>query len=261
MLLTSLDGHVVFGDEHSSSSGVPLAAYSEKHGGVLDWRPGKIEGHVQPFLSLSSSTLAPSHFLRMKNDMMSDERIHESWTCSLMAPTARTGGPASTSHAGTVCPSASCAQETRGDSFCGHHTRGKAPHHIRHACLILLCSLKYCSRAFVRLGQLGDKRLQRVTTSRRPRWPRQRARPTSSPHRSGYLRSLRLLAFWSTTPSVSAVVWGDPSQCKAHTSVVSNANCGPTKKWATHPRPHFQSAIVGGFWDRQIQIPDQRRWW
>ena len=42
---------------------VPLAAYSEKHGGVFDWRPGEIEGHVKnpPSLFLS---LAPSHFFK-----------------------------------------------------------------------------------------------------------------------------------------------------------------------------------------------------
>ena len=86
-------------------------------------------------------------------------------------------------------------------------------------------------------------------TTRRARLPL----PTSSV----YLRSLRVLAQWSTTPSVSAApVCGDPSQCKFHTSVVSNANCDPP--CVRQPiRDHFQSAIVCGFWDRQIPIPDQ----
>ena len=74
-----------------------------------------------------------------------------------------------------------------------------------------------------------QKTATQVTTSLRPRWSRKRGAPDFlSPSALGCLRSLRFLASWSTTPSLSAApLWGEPSPCKAHTSVVSKANWDP----------------------------------
>ena len=74
-----------------------------------------------------------------------------------------------------------------------------------------------------------QKTATQVTTSLQPRWPTQRGAPDFlSTSWVSYVP--RLLARWSTTPSVSAApVCGEPSPCKAHTSVVSKANWDPPK--------------------------------
>ena len=114
-------------------------------------------------------------------------------------------------------------------AFAAAHAR-KATHRIRHACSNLFCRRKGCSRA-VDMASWATKDCNSGDNLLRPRWPRQRGAPDFlSPPAPGYLRSLRLLARWSTTPSLSAApVCGEPSQCKAHTSVVSKANWDPPK--------------------------------
>ena len=127
--------------------------------------------------------------------------------------------------------SAPCApqvQETRGNRLCTC-TCEESPH-IHHACSNLFCRRKGCSRA-LDLANWATK----VCNSCDHLPPTSMAKTTRCarlplPTSSGFLRSLRLLARWSTTPSVAAApVCGEPSQCKAHTSVVSKANWDPPK--------------------------------
>ena len=179
---------------------------------------GKEKGNGKGYCSWTIWSKTATDFFfhnpHMKNDKKSVRANPCTQTCSLTqgaSPMCRWS--ASTSHAGVgeggrvvpICPV-------------------RAPHRIRHACSNLFCRRKGCSRALdlaswaTKVCNSGDHLppTSMAKTVRRARLP--------------LLRSLRLLARWSTTPSMSAApVCGEPSQCEAHTSVVSKANWDPPK--------------------------------
>ena len=134
----------------------------------------------------------------------------------------------STSHMEGVLPSEPCTQRRpRSDAataFAAAHD-SMAPHRMRHACSARFCKIVVSCRALA-LANCDTNDL--VSADQRP--PTSMASTTSlardrGPTNSGCVRSLRLLAACSTTPSASAAApCGDPSQWRAHTSVVSTAS-------------------------------------
>ena len=130
-------------------------------------------------------------------------------------------------------------QETLATAIAAAHAR-KAPHRIRHAC----SNRKGCSRA-LDLASWATK----VYNPGDHLPPTSMARTTSSTHQ-----------LWASTflaPPGSL----EHHPCRLLLCAANHRNARHTPAWCPtengQPRDHFQSAIVCGFWERQIEIRDQ----